>query len=127
MKFFVFLKSFEPPPSIEYAARVHGLPQNPINGRSAGSNFFVSSTALNTYDSVFSSNEIKVLISSGFEIGLLNLGPSPSWKASPRSNASGIVKISENKIDASRSNRSIGYNANFAHVLGSLHISRKFE
>jgi hypothetical protein len=93
MKFFVFLKSFEPPPSIEYAARVHGLPQNPINGRSAGSNFFVSSTALNTYDSVFSSNEIRVLISSGFEIGLLNLGPSPSWKASPRSNASGMSKI----------------------------------
>ena len=31
-------------------------------------------------------------------MGLLNLGPSPSWKASPRFNASGIVKISENKI-----------------------------
>ena len=41
-------------------------------------------------------------------IGLANLGPSPSEKDKPRLNASGIVKISENKIEASSSYRSIG-------------------
>ena len=45
---FVFLKSFDPPPSIAYAARVQGLPQKPIKGMSFGSCFLVSSTALKT-------------------------------------------------------------------------------
>jgi hypothetical protein len=48
MKLFVLLKSFEPPPSIEYAASVHGLPQNPIKGKLFGKSFLVSSTALKT-------------------------------------------------------------------------------
>ena len=41
----VFLKSFEDLPSIEYAAKVHGLPQNPIKGISSGNEFFILDTA----------------------------------------------------------------------------------
>ncbi|MDB4843674.1 phosphate-starvation-inducible PsiE family protein, partial [Gammaproteobacteria bacterium] len=42
------------------------------------------------------------------------------------SGAAGIVRISENNIDASKSNLSIGCNASSAQVRGSLHMSRKF-
>ena len=55
-------------------------------------------------------------MSWGDDIGLLNFGPSPSWKARPRFNASGIVRISEKRIEASKPNLSIGCNASSAHV-----------
>jgi hypothetical protein len=41
-------------------------------------------------------------------IGFLNTGPSPSKNSTPKPKASGIVKISENRIDASKLNAFIG-------------------
>ena len=42
-------------------------------------------------------------ISSGLLIGFENIGPFPSTKETPRPRASGIVKISEKIIAASKS------------------------
>ena len=41
-------------------------------------------------------------------IGLLNTGPSPSKNSTPKPKASGIVNMSENRIDASNLNAFIG-------------------
>ena len=59
-------------------------------------------------------------------IGLVKTGPSPSLNSTPKLKASGMVKISENKMLASRSNLLIGCNASSQQTSGSLHISRKF-
>ena len=59
-------------------------------------------------------------------IGLSKTGPSPSRNLTPKPMASGIVKMSENKIAASKLKASIGCIANSQHTSGFLHISRKF-
>ena len=47
-------------------------------------------------------------ISLGVLIGFLKTGPSPSKNSTPKPKASGIVNMSENKIEASKLNAFIG-------------------
>ena len=65
-------------------------------------------------------------ISSGLFIGFEKIGPFPSTKETPRPRASGIVRISEKIIAASKSYLSIGCKTNSQQTSGVLHISRKF-
>ena len=65
-------------------------------------------------------------ISSGLLIGFEKTGPFPSIKETPRPRASGIVRMSEKIIAASKSYLSIGCKTNSQQISGVLHISRKF-
>ena len=58
-------------------------------------------------------------------MGLLNTGPLPSTKLTPRLKASGIVRISEKSMEASSLNSLIGCIANSQQTSGFLHISMK--
>src|SRR5690606_5694916 len=58
-------------------------------------------------------------------IGLENLGPTPCSKDKSPPIASAVTRISENKIAASTSSKSIGNMVTSAAISGVLHISRK--
>jgi hypothetical protein len=57
--------------------------------------------------------------------GRSNFGPSPSTKYSPRPIASGMVRMSENRIAASRSNRRSGCRVISQAISGFLAMARK--
>ena len=101
--FLILLKVLLLPPSTIYVARVHGLPEKPISGTSPFSSRRIVRTAFITYWSSPSGSGIgKFSTALLFSIGRANFGPSPAPKLKPKPIASGIVKISENKIAASK-------------------------
>ena len=107
--FLILVKAFELPPSIIYVANVHGLPEKPISGTSPFKVFLIVRTAFITYCNSPSGSGIPIFSTSALHvIGRSNLGPSPVSKYKPKPIASGIVKISLNKMAASSGKRRNG-------------------